>query len=125
MAKSREHVTCNGRAVFYACCWQDLREKALDCGWALALHGSMNSDMDIMAMPWTEDAKPADYMIGKLTEVFWDENNDQDLLHHVIKTVGEKPNGRVVYTLPIFDTFYLDINVIDFKATKKFLPYEF
>ena len=34
-------------------------------------------------------------------------------------------NGRVVYTLPIFGTFYLDINVIDFKATKKFLPYEF
>lgn len=78
-------------AVFYACCWEDLIEKALDCGWALALHGSMASDMDIMAMTWTEDAKPADYMIGKLTEVFWDENNDQDLLHHVIKTVGENP----------------------------------
>jgi len=49
--KSREHVVTNGRAVFYAAMWEDLRNAALDKGWALALHGSLASDMDIMAMP--------------------------------------------------------------------------
>ena len=30
--KSREHVVTNGRAVFYACLWEDFRKAALDCG---------------------------------------------------------------------------------------------
>lgn len=70
--KSREHVVTNGRAVFYAAMWEDLKNAALDCGWALGLHGSLNSDMDIMAMPWTEDAKPIEYMIDRLCECFSD-----------------------------------------------------
>lgn len=55
--KSREHITCNGKAAFYASIYDDLRNAAMDCGWALGLHGSLSSDMDIMAMPWTENAK--------------------------------------------------------------------
>lgn len=58
--KSREHVVANGKAAFYACIWDDLRNAAMDCGWALGLHGSLANDMDIMAMPWVEDAKPVD-----------------------------------------------------------------
>ena len=56
MSKDRESVTTNGRAAFYACMWDDFRQAAMDCGWALGLHGSLASDMDIMAMPWTENA---------------------------------------------------------------------
>jgi hypothetical protein len=66
--KSREHVVTNGRAVFYACLWEDFRKAALDCGWALGLHGSLSSDMDIMAMPWIEDAKSVNEMISSLED---------------------------------------------------------
>jgi len=52
MAKSREHVVNNGKAAFYASIWPDLMNAAMDCGWALGLHASLASDMDIMAMPW-------------------------------------------------------------------------
>lgn len=38
--KSREHVTTNGWAVFYASMWDDLRQAAMDKGWALAPMGS-------------------------------------------------------------------------------------
>lgn len=58
MAKNREAVTCNGRAAFYAAMWDDIRQCAMDCGWAVALHGSLASDMDIMAMPWVDGADP-------------------------------------------------------------------
>lgn len=58
--KSRESVTTNGRAAFYASLWEDLRNAAMDYGWALGLHGSLASDMDIMAMPWTDDADEID-----------------------------------------------------------------
>ena len=43
MAKDRKMVTTNGRAAFYACMWDDFRQAAMDCGWALGLHGSLNS----------------------------------------------------------------------------------
>ena len=50
MAKDRYAVTCLGRPAFYACMWEDIRKCAMDNGWAVALHGSLSSDMDIMAM---------------------------------------------------------------------------
>ena len=108
MAKSREHIVANGKASFYACIWDDLRNAAMDCGWALGLHGSLAHDMDIMAMPWTVDAKPVEEMVQALSDCFT-ENPWKD--HH-IKPNYNKPNRRVVYTMTIWKDFYLDINVI-------------
>jgi len=103
--KDRECVTTNGRAVFYAAIWNDLRQAALDKGWALALHGSLASDMDIMAMPWIEDAVRPLEMLFALKKCF----TDCDMI-----TIREtsKCNNRMVYTLSIWADFYLDINVI-------------
>ena len=42
--KSREHIVCNGKAAFYASIYDDLRKAAMDCGWALGLHGSLSND---------------------------------------------------------------------------------
>ena len=109
MAKLREFITCNGRASFYASIWNDLRNAAMDCGWALGLHGSLNSDMDIMAMPWVEGAKSVDEMIEHLINTCFSNNpfNDISKTPHT-----DKPNNRVVYTIHIYKDFYLDINVI-------------
>ena len=95
--KSREHITCNCKAAFYASIYDDLRNAAMDCGWALGLHESLQNDMDIMAMPWTEDAKSVEEMIASLSECFED-NPFKD--SHLIPYYG-KPNNRVVYTLQI------------------------
>ena len=114
MSKDRESVTANGRAAFYGCGWDDFRQAAMDCGWALGLHGSLASDMDIMAMPWTEKATSADDMIKNiLTKCFVGSH-----IAKFIKTKNEKPNHRVVYTISIFADFYLDINVIELYGDK-------
>lgn len=109
--KDRQSVTCNGKSAFYAAIWNDLRQSAMNNGWALGLHGSLNSDMDIMAMPWTENAVPADVMINNLIYDCFSNNNISHLCLQV--TRNEKPNNRVVYTIPIWADFYLDINIID------------
>lgn len=106
MMKSREHIVTNGRAAFYATIWPDLRDAALDCGWALGLHGSLASDMDLMAMPWTESAKPVDDMIESITKCF----TDNPFCKPTVTT--NKPNDRVVYTISIWADFHLDINII-------------
>lgn len=112
MVKSREHVTTNGRAVFFAAMWEDFRNAASDCGWALGLHGSLNSDMDIMAMPWTAEAVPAAELIQALLNCFddsiWKEKEYKPFTH--------KPHGRIVYTISIFADFYLDISIMDVNS---------
>jgi hypothetical protein len=108
MAKSRECLSEHGRATFYAAIWDDLRNAALDCGWALGLHGSLQSDMDIMAMPWVEDAKPAEDMIQALIDCFTPNPFDD-----ISKRPNyDKPNNRVVYTIHIWGDLYLDVNII-------------
>ena len=108
MGKSREAVTCNGRPAFYASMYEDIRRCALDYGWAVALHGSLVSDMDIMAMPWTETATSFERLIQKIVKLF--DGNSLSELYSI--SYNEKPHGRVVATIPIWGDFYLDISTI-------------
>ena len=103
--KSREDVVTNGKAVFYASLWQDLRNAALEKGWALALHGSLASDMDIMAMPWVDNASTDGEMIESIKNCF-------TAAECINVEVSEMPNNRRVFTVSIWADFYLDINVI-------------
>ena len=94
--------------------WNDLRQAAMDCGWALGLHGSLNSDMDIMAMPWVKEAIPADDMIQHLINTCFYDDGIMEKIGY-LKDETSKPNGRIVYTLSIWADFYLDINIINSK----------
>ena len=108
MGKNRSAVTCNGRAAFYACMYEDIRQCAMDCGWAVSLHGSLSSDMDIMAMPWVENSVSFKEMVDRVSKLFKDNN----ISNQYVITYNEKPHNRVVATIPIFADFYLDISTI-------------
>ncbi len=109
MAKTKEEIRTDGRAVFYTILWPQFRKAAIDCGWGLALHGSMASDMDMMAMPWVEDAKPVEDLIKALSDCIdgtvWKDS-------HFVPFYG-KPHGRIVYTLSIFSDFYIDLSLMN------------
>ena len=105
--KDREIITSNGKAVFYAAIYEDLKNAALDVGWALGIHGSLASDMDIMAMAWTEDATDIHGFIDAIRNCF-----TEPLEIGLNFDDKSKPNNRVVITLSIWSDFYLDINVI-------------
>lgn len=108
VVKNRRAVTCNGRPAFYACMWDDIRNCAMNCGWAVALHGSLSSDMDIMAMPWVEDSVSFKELTEKISKLFVD--NDLSELYEI--SYDEKPHGRIVATIPIFGDFYLNISTM-------------
>jgi len=105
--KDKSEVVTNGRAVFYTVLWENFRQAALELGWTLALHGSMASDMDIIGVPWIEEAKPVSELIKALSacvgNTIWADS-------HFEKHIG-KPHGRVVYTLAIFTDYYIDLSV--------------
>lgn len=56
------------RMVSYATLYPRLREVARQQGYALALHGSLVKDLDVIAVPWTEEAVPPDELIKALVE---------------------------------------------------------
>lgn len=107
--KNREAVTCNGRAAFYAAMWDDIRQCAMDCGWAVALHGSLNSDMDIMAMPWVHEAIPFENLIQEIAKLF----DGNCLSSNYRISYGEKAHGRAVATIPVWSDFYFDISAME------------
>ena len=103
---SNKHVVLNGRAAFYACIIGDIKEAAYKCGWAIGIHGSLQNDMDLMAMAWTENATTPDVLIKAISGCF----SDNEMK---IEVYYEKPNNRVVYCLNISGDWYLDINIVD------------
>lgn len=109
MSKNRYAVTCNGRPAFYASMYEDIRICAMELGWAVALHGSLKSDMDIMAMPWNESAVKFETLVSAICGLF--EGNEMAGQYSV--DYKSKPHGRVVATIPIWEDFYLDISTID------------
>jgi hypothetical protein len=104
MAKNNILTTTNGKAAFYAMCWEDMRKIAHENGWAIALHGSLKTDLDIMAMPWEEGCKPSDIFVKALANLF--ETQFPILKYRV------KPHNRISYSLAIFGNFSLDIQMI-------------
>jgi hypothetical protein len=108
MAKDASEVNPSGKAVFYAVLFNDFRKAALDNGYALALHGSMVSDMDMIAVPWVENCSNPETLVkaidGCIGHTVWKDHN--------LKPSTDKPHGRIVYTIRISGDWYIDLSIM-------------
>ena len=101
-----------------------LTEAARDCGYALAVHGTMARDLDLIAVPWTPEASSAEQLILRLLSAV------SYCAHLTHRNPGEghadgdnskgdlpskKPHGRLSWTI-IFDgggaNLFLDVSVM-------------
>lgn len=105
--KQKDEVRVDGKPVFYAVLYESFRKAALECGYALGLHGSMQRDMDLMAMAWVENPKPIEVLVEKINECIgetvWKEENLK---------LKEVRFGRHIYTLSIMGDWHLDLSII-------------
>lgn len=62
------HGFCATVVTYYAVLYPRLRQTAYELGYALALHGSLTRDLDVVAVPWTETAVDRDTLLRRLTE---------------------------------------------------------
>lgn len=72
-----------------------IRAAALFKGYAVAVHGSLKRDIDLIAVAWTDQACPVDDLVHTIKGAI------AGVLGNCI-TLGEpskKPHGRVAYTL--------------------------
>lgn len=96
-------------APWYVMAYTKLDRIAWRHGYALALHGSMARDLDLVAIPWTEDADSPDKLIAAFVR-FIVSKSDVDIQTPI---PAKKPHGRLAYTIPIgHGGQYLDISIM-------------
>lgn len=81
--------TANNAPV-YAAIYAELAEITRKHGYALAIHGSLSRDFDIIAIPWIELPNDPDVVIKEITETF-------DI--RMIGESTEKLHGRKCYSI--------------------------
>jgi hypothetical protein len=91
--------------ALYASLWPVIVRIGRDCGYGMGLHGSLAKDMDVMAMPWTEEARPPGEVaaaVEKATGFKGTPNNP-----------GKMPHGRLAWTLLEAESgAYIDLSIM-------------
>lgn len=111
----------NIKPGLYAMYYEYLKDIAKHYGYNLVVHGSMNRDLDLIAIPWIDNPAPSEEMIKEMQMYLTDKHvvNDKGNVHFDIL-----PGGRKNYTISLnrgnksgewvrFEDseYYLDISV--------------
>lgn len=103
----------HAKPTYYAIMFEPLKGIALKYGYNLVLHGSLNRDLDLIAIPWQEELGPVDEMVDEFCSYVGGEValcNSERLDDGTI--TGDrftlKPHGRVAYVINIFRGGYLN-----------------
>jgi hypothetical protein len=97
-----------GNALKFVAHFEAMRSVAEACGYSLALHGSMQRDLDLIAVPW----EPYCLTDEQLVESFCDKVSD---LMRPTGNAGawtEMPHGRRAVVLLITGSGYIDLSVM-------------
>ena len=98
----------------YACFLPILQEKVRPLGYCLAVHGSLNRDFDLIAVPWSPLAAPASDVWRAIFVAVSPYRSNQ-------KAWGpeKKPHGRVAWIIPLVGGASIDLSVMPRKRTNK------
>lgn len=101
-------------APAYAALLPGLQEAARLKGYALAVHGSLARDLDLIAVPWVEWARPALELVQELAK----------LVGGRLQTDEEKLHGRRAWTVTLEGAGFIDISVMPASPSPVVMPEE-
>jgi hypothetical protein len=95
-------------APAYLGLYPELAEITRKHGYALAAHGSMARDFDLICIPWVEDASDPQTVVDEIVNTY------------ALKEIGGPPDirehGRIVYTLKVsFGECFLDFSFMPLR----------
>lgn len=84
-------------------------------GWALAVHGSLSRDFDVIAIPWNKEAVSTLEIIKILIHSLDHMRDDLYSVSDLLKDphFEKKDYGRIAVNIPLVSGFYVDLSVID------------
>lgn len=116
------------RAPFYAAMYHGLCDTARAHGYALAIHGTVTSDLDIIACPWTDQACSAEELCAALMAHINACDYEQSLVRFGLTpehareiasrtenakaNTEQKPHGRVSWNLYLDNGCKVDLSVM-------------
>lgn len=86
-----------------------IQERARELGYCIAVHGSGNRDLDLVAVPWTTDAKPAHELHALLVKLF--SPYTEESLKNPAYGPQIKPHGRKSWIIPLGFGAAIDLSV--------------
>jgi len=99
------------RAAFpslYCAIYPGLIPVARSLGYALAIHGSVSRDLDLIAVPWTENARPPEELVEAIRATFDGWIGGATNGH----PFGEKPHGRRAWSIMLGGHAVVDLSVV-------------
>lgn len=93
------------RPIAYVCHVPRITAVAREHGYAIGIHGSLQRDLDLIAVPWSEvavDAKDLVYAVCEVVGGF--------ILPHQEEPT-QKPHGRLAWTIQLGAGLYIDLSV--------------
>ncbi len=97
-----------------------MRTRAAACGYAIAVHGSLARDIDLIAVPWVEQAVPPMEFVAAMIEIINEVNgcayvrNDEnaDPFDFTRRNPQLKPHGRLAWSIHLGGGPYIDLSVM-------------
>jgi hypothetical protein len=111
------------RAAAYVALYPMLQQIAKRHGYALAVHGSLHRDFDLVAIPWVEEASEPLALIRAFKKATRAVTHHEDF-DHLVKDCkpNQKPHGRIAYSLHFTNSGmyggYIDISVMPKKKQR-------
>ncbi len=106
------------KAATFAWMVPHLSKVARIYGYAIGLHGSMDRDLDLMAVPWTDSAAPAETLVEALREsvdgfIRNDPPTKGNEYDAQTRNPNDKPHGRKAWSIYFAGRrFYIDLSVM-------------
>lgn len=89
-----------------------IAEIAQKHGYALTVHGSLQLDFDLVAIPWTDTASSAEELTNDIADYGSMLRQGEDGLHNTIDGPEEKPFGRLAWTILLGNGAAIDLSVM-------------
>jgi hypothetical protein len=95
-----------------------LTQVARTYGYAIGLHGSMSRDLDLIAVPWTDEAAPAETLVEAIRDavdgfIRNDPPTQENKYHSQTRSPVDKPHGRRAWSIYFSGRrFYIDLSVM-------------
>lgn len=115
------------RTPFFACLYHGLCVVAREHGYALAIHGTVVRDMDLIAVPWTNEAVEPETLVAALKDhlgacdyeglLRQHKHLTDDMISQILAREGncnatDKPHGRKAWNLYLYFGAKVDLSVM-------------
>lgn len=102
-------------APVYCSIYPELAEIARKHGYAMAIHGTMARDFDLICIPWADEPSQPDAVVKEITATY----ATTEITHH-----SQKQHGRMAYSVCFgFGDFFADLSFMP-RLTKQKLKFD-